>query len=137
MKQVLAKTLGLLVSILLCTVLSGMAQEKKVTQTAGVYNTKLGAYRALAELSFQAFEKGDSATAAELSRILERTWDGAEGGGGDRSLVKTNKELFEQIDKAMDDFIKPVIHYAVKAPDPASVKAAYKDFLDKLEQADQ
>jgi hypothetical protein len=56
--------------------------------------------------SFQAFPKGDNATSAELARILERTWDAAEEGGGDRSLAKTNKDLFEQIDKAMDVFIK-------------------------------
>jgi hypothetical protein len=56
---------------------------------------------ALAQLSFQAFQKGDNATAAELARILERTWDAAEEGGGDRTLANTNKDLFEQIDRAM------------------------------------
>jgi hypothetical protein len=78
-----------------------------------------GPYRALAQLSFQAFQKGDNATAAELAHILERTWDAAEEGGADRSLAKTNKDLFEQIDKAMDVFIKPVMHYSANAPDPA------------------
>jgi hypothetical protein len=96
----------------------------------------MGAYRALAQMSFAAFQKGDNATAAELARVLERTWDAAEEGGGDRSLGKTNKDLFEQIDHAMDVFIKPVMHYAAKAPDPAAVQGAYNDFLEKLKQAD-
>ena len=46
----------------------------------------MGAYRALAQLYFQAFQKGDILAAAELARNLERTWDGAEEGGGPRSL---------------------------------------------------
>jgi hypothetical protein len=113
------------------------AQAAAPSQASGVDNTKMGAYRALAQLSFQAFQKGDNATAAELARILERTWDADEEGGGDRSLAKTNKDLFEQIDHAMDVFIKPVMHYSAKAPDPAAVQTAYNDFLDKLKQGDQ
>ena len=112
------------------------AQDKKTTQTAGVDNTKMGAYRALAQLSFQAFQKGDTATAAELARILERTWDNGEERGGEQCLIKTNKGLFEEIDKAMDGFIKPILQYATKVPDPAAVQAAYNDFLEKLKQAD-
>lgn len=113
------------------------AQDKDPTQAAGVDNTKMGPYRALAQLSFQAFQKGDNATTAELARILERTWDAAEEGGGDHSLAKTNKDRFEQIDKAMDVFIKPVMHYATKPPEPVAVQTAYNDFLDKLKQGDQ
>jgi hypothetical protein len=130
--------MALFLGMALATVLSAscMAQGKAATQTAGVDNTKMGAYRALAELSFEAFQKGDNAKASELARILERTWDSAEGGGGDRSLGKTNKDLFEQADKAMDVFIDPIMNHATKAPDPATVKAAYNDFLDKLKQGD-
>jgi hypothetical protein len=143
MKGLFAKASRWFVGIGMCTVLAmalaspSVAQDKKITQTAGVDNTTMGAYRALAELSFQAFKKGDIAAAAELARILERTWDAAEGGNGDRALEKTNKDLFDQIDKQMDVFIKPVLHYATKAPDPAAVEAAYNDYLDKLKQADQ
>src|SRR6267154_5412235 len=103
-----------------CLLLTGaaistcVAQDKKVTQSAGVDNTRMGAYRALAQLSFQAFQKGDTAAAAELARILERTWDAAEEGGGPRSLVVRNKDLFEQLDKAMDTFIKPILRYTTK-----------------------
>jgi hypothetical protein len=112
------------------------AQEKRPSQTAGVDNSKMGAYRALAELSYQAFQKGDNATAAKLARILERTWDKGEEGGGERSLAKTNNELFEQIDTAMDAFIKPLISYEKSVPDPTKTEAAYTAFLEKLKQAD-
>jgi hypothetical protein len=51
----------------------GVAQGTKATQTAGVDNSRMGAYRALAQLAYQAFQKGDNATASELARVLERT----------------------------------------------------------------
>jgi hypothetical protein len=115
--------------------LSGV-QDKRSSQVAGVDNSKMGAYRALAELSYQAFQKGDTATAAKLSRILERTWDKGEQGGGKSSLTMTNAELFEQIDSAMDGFIKPLIGFEKTTPDPAKVAVAYAAFLEKLKQAD-
>jgi hypothetical protein len=113
-----------------------LAQHRAVTQIAGVENTKMGAYRALADLALQAFQKGDSATAAELARILERTWDAAEEHGGEASLLKRDKDLFEQIDQAMDAFIKPLIHYATQPPSAPAVQAAYNDYLGKLKQGD-
>jgi hypothetical protein len=96
-----------------------------------VDNTKMGSYRALAELSYQAFQKGDNATAAVLARILERTWDKGEG-----DLRKSSPDTWSGIDSSMDGFIKPVMNYAAGAPDPAKVEAAYKTFLEKLKQAD-
>ena len=110
---------------------SCMAQEKKVTQTAGVGNSKMGIYRALAQLSYHAFQKGDNATAAELARILEQAWDKSEG-----DLSKSTPEAWKQIDEAMDVFIKPLIRYSAKAPDPAQVQTAYNAYLEKLKQAD-
>jgi hypothetical protein len=112
------------------------AQEKKVPQTAGVDNTKMGAYRALAQHAFLEFQRGDVATAAQLARILERVWDKAEDYGGDTALKRTNPDLFEKIDKAMDDFITPLQEYKTKTPDPARVKAAYNAYLEKLKLAD-
>ena len=113
------------------------AQEKKITQTAGVDNTRMGAYRALAQQSFQAFQKGDNGTAAELARILERTWDQGEWhNSSDGSYCKANRAVCQPIDESMDAFIKPIIGFAKKAPDAAAVEAAYKDFLEKLKQAD-
>jgi hypothetical protein len=126
-----------ILAVAMVVAMPSVAQEKKVTQIAAVDNTKMGAYRALAQLCFQAYKRGDDATAAELARILERTWDAVEEQGGPNSLGIKKKRLFEQIDEAMDVFIKPVIHYAITAPDPVAVTAAYNDFLRKLRQGDE
>jgi hypothetical protein len=137
MKRIFRNGWGALWSIAVCLVLTGIfslpciAQDKAPTQTAGVDNTKMGAYRALAQLSFQASQKGDNTTAAELARILERTWD-----KGEVDLSKSDPDVWKQIDGAMDEFIKPVLHYAAKAPDPTAVQAAYNTYLEKLKLAD-
>jgi hypothetical protein len=112
------------------------AQQKKIPQTAGVDNSKMGPYRALAQLAFAASQKGDNATAATLAKILERTWDKAEDYGGDMALSKTNHPLFEEVDKAMDHFITILVSHEASAPDPAVTKAAYTDYLAKLQLAD-
>jgi len=54
-----------------------LAQERRFPQTAGVDDSKMGPYRALAQLSYAASQKGDNALAAKLARILERNWDKA------------------------------------------------------------
>ena len=109
---------------------------KRSPQTAGVDDTKMGPYRALAQLTFAAFQKNDAATAAELAKVLERVWDKAEDYGGDTALSKTNRKVFDEIDKAMDQFITPLVEYKSKAPDAAKVKAAYNAYLEKLALAD-
>ena len=136
------KTTGPLFALLVFLLLgpagtsSTAAQEKKAPQTAGVDNTKMGAYRALAQHAYAEFQKGDSAAAAQIARSLERVWDKAEDYGGDTALKKTHPDLFEQIDKAMDEFVTPLEEYKTKAPDPAKVKAAFNTFLEKLRLAD-
>lgn len=124
---------GLLAAAMVTSV---WAQEKKAPQSAGVDNTKMGPYRALAQHTFAEFQKGDSAAAAQLARVLERVWDKGEDYGGDTALRKTHPDLFEEIDKAMDDFITPLTEYKTKTPDPAKVKAAYNNYLEKLKLAD-
>lgn len=112
------------------------AQEKKMPQTAGVDNTKMGAYRAIAQHAYIEFQKGDASAAAQLAHSLERVWDKGEDYGGDTALKKTHPDLFEQIDKAMDDFVLPLTEYKTKPPDPARIKAAYNTYLEKLKLAD-
>jgi hypothetical protein len=112
------------------------AQEKKAPQTDGVDNTKMGAYRAIAQHAYLEFQKGDYAAAAQLARSLERVWDKGEDYGGDTALKKTHPDLFEQIDKAMDDFITPLMEYKAKAPDQARIKAAFSAYMEKLKLAD-
>jgi len=55
-----------------------LAQERRFPQTAGVDDSKMGPYRALAQLSYAASQTGDNTLAAKLARILERNWDKAE-----------------------------------------------------------
>jgi hypothetical protein len=121
---------------LLAAVAPAVAQEKKVAQKNGVDISKMGAYRALAQHMYADFQKGDLAAAAELGTILERLWDKAEEYGGDTALAKTNRKLFDEIDKAMDQFIIPITESKGKAPDPAKVKAAFNQYMEKLKLAD-
>ena len=138
----LSKTIHLLsvgVIILLldpATFFTSAAQERHFPQTAGVDDTKMGPYRALAQLAYAASQKGDNALAAKLARILERNWDKAEDYGGESALSKKNHVLYEQIDKAMDHFITPLVAHVSSAPDPSVVKAAYTAYLEKLKEAD-
>jgi hypothetical protein len=110
--------------------------QTKAPQTAGVDNTKMGPYRALATLAFNASQKGDNATAATLAKILERTWDKSEDYGGDTALSKTNKKLFDEIDKAMDQFVSLLVDHPTSAPEAARLRAAYTNYLEKLKAAD-
>jgi hypothetical protein len=113
-----------------------LAQEKRMPQTAGVDNSKMGPYRALAQLTYAASQKGDNAGAAMLAKILERTWDKAEDYGGDTALSKTHHAVFEQIDKAMDQFISLILDHPAAAPDAAKLKSAYAQYLEKLKLGD-
>jgi hypothetical protein len=128
--------IGVALALTVFTLPACSAQEKHVSQTSGVDNTKMGPYRALAQLALAASQKGDNVTAAELARVLERTWDKAEDYGGDTALSKTNHALFEQIDKAMDQFITLLTEHATSAPDSSKVKAAYSGYMEKLKLAD-
>lgn len=137
-KKMIGPLFVLLASVLLILAVPGSspAQEKKAAQMNGVDNTKMGAYRALAQHIYGDFQRGDMAAAAELSRVLERIWDKAEEYGGDTAPARTNRKLFDDIDKAMDQFITPLMDAKGKAPDAAKVKAAFNLYLEKLKLAD-
>ena len=125
--------LGCAVALLFA--IPGRAQTK-ASQSAGVDNTKMGPYRALAQLMLSSSQKGDNATAATLARILERTWDKSEDYGGDTALSKTNKQAFNEIDKAMDEFVMLFLERPNAAPDLARVRAAYNNYIEKLKLGD-
>jgi hypothetical protein len=127
---------SLIMLVLVLFFANSAAAQAKAPQSAGVDNTKMGPYRALATLAFNASQKGDNATAATLAKILERTWDKSEDYGGDTALSKTNKKLFDEVDKAMDQFVSLLVEHPTSAPDPARLRAAYTNYLDKLKQAD-
>jgi hypothetical protein len=125
-----AAVLCLVVTSTCGTSVSALAAER-----IPLNNTKTGVYRALADVIFQSFKKGDMDTAATLGRVLDRTWDQIEE-NGEHGLNKTSPKLFEDIDEAMDAFIKPVIHADQKAPDPSAVESAYNSYVVKLKTAD-
>jgi hypothetical protein len=84
-------------------------------------------YRKLATDTLQAFKAHDMPTAKTRARELEVAWDTRE-----KALEKKSPDLWGQIDKAMDAFIKPV---QGKSPDPAKVQTAYDTYIGKLQLA--
>lgn len=133
------KTTGPILVVLVALILAvagPSASAQTLPQTSGVDNSKMGAYRALAQHAYAEFQKGDLAAAAQIARSLERVWDKAEDYGGDMALHKTHPDLFEQIDKAMDAFVTPLEEYKTKTPDPARLKAAFNTYMEKLKLAD-
>ena len=66
MRRTTRSLLGVFLALLLAaaTIWSALPQEKRAPQTAGVDDTKMGPYRALAQAIFSASQKGDAATAA-------------------------------------------------------------------------
>src|SRR5438045_3944892 len=84
-------------------------------------------YRTLAADTLAAFKANDIATAKKKARELEVAWDGRE-----KALKKKSPDLWGQVDKAMDDFIKPV---GGRSPDPVKVQTAYDTFIAKLQLA--
>jgi len=82
-----------------------------------------------------ASQKSDNALAAKLALFLEWTWAKAEDYGGDTALSKKNRAAFEDIDKAMDQFVE-LLKGASSAPDPAAIKNAFNSYMDELKQAD-
>src|SRR5260370_2702058 len=78
------------------------AQEKKVAEQNGVDNSKMGAYRALAQHIYADFQKGDLAAAALMAKALERVWDKAEDYGGDTARAENKTGLFGKSDKGSE-----------------------------------
>jgi hypothetical protein len=52
------------------------------------------------------------------------------------ALSKANHALFEDIDKAMDQFVTLLMDHPTSAADPARVKTGYNAYLERLKQAD-
>ena len=81
------------------------AQEPKPAASAAGAQDNMTPYRNLAADTLQAFKKAnDLPTAKKKARELEVAWDKNE-----KALQKKSPDLWEQIDKAMDGFIKPVM----------------------------
>ena len=101
-------------------------QSKPAAGTAAV-DDNMTPYRKLAADTLTAFKANDMPTAKSKARELEVAWDTRE-----KALQKKSPDLWGQIDKAMDAFIKPV---QGKSPDPGKVQTAYDTFIAKLQLA--
>ena len=126
--------IAMLVTLTVCGTISSSAQEPKpavdqskpATATA-VADDNMTPYRTLAADTLKAFKAQDMPAARKKARELEAAWDTRE-----KALQKKSPDLWGQVDKAMDVFIKPVQN---KSSDAAKVQAAYDDFIAKLQLA--
>ena len=126
--------IAMLVTLTVCGTIASSAQEPKpaVDQAkraagAAAADDNMTPYRKLAADTLEAFKTHDMPTAKKRARELEVAWDTRE-----KALQKKSPDLWGQIDKAMDAFIKPMKD---KSPDPAKVQSAYDTFLAKLQLA--
>jgi hypothetical protein len=124
--------IAMLVTLTVCGTIASSAQEPKPaadpSKPAGAAaDDNMSPYRKLAAETLTAFKAHDAATTKKKARELETAWDTHE-----KALQKKSPDLWGQIDKAMDAFIKPVQD---KAPDPAKVQTAYDAFIAKLQLA--
>ena len=126
--------IAMLVMLALCGTIASSAQEPKpaVGQSppaagAVAADDNMTPYRTLAAETLKAFKAQDVPTAKKKARELEVAWDTRE-----KALQKKSPDLWGQIDKAMDAFIKPMQD---KSPDPVKVQTAYDIFIAKLQLA--
>lgn len=85
-------------------------------------------YRTMATEVLKAFKADDMPTAQAKAKELQKAWD-----SGQKDLNSRSHDAWKAVDKAMDVFIKPIIKKAEL--DAATVQAAYKDFIAKLDAA--
>jgi hypothetical protein len=117
---------------MLIRVLMPMAFALSVTIASSAQSSMpadhMAPYRTLAADTLAAFNAHDMPTAKKKARELEVAYD-----KGEKALQKKSPAQWGEIDKAMDDFIKPIMKQ--KSPDAAKVKAAYDAFIAKLQGA--
>ena len=126
--------IAMLVALTLGGTLASSAQEAKpaVDQSKrasgdNAADDNMTPYRKLAADTLTAFKAHDMPTAKKKARELEVAWDTRE-----KALHKKSPDLWGQIDKAMDAFIKPMQD---KSPDAAKIQSAYDTFIAKLQLA--
>src|ERR1700676_2797560 len=126
--------IAMLVTLTVCGTSGPSAQAPKAAVAqwkpaagAAAADDNMTPYRKLAADTLRAFKAHDMPTAKKKARGLEGAWDTRE-----KAMQKKSPDLWGQIDKAMDAFIKPV---QGKSPDPAQVQTAYDTFIAKLQLA--
>ena len=121
--------IAILATLTVCGTVASSAQDSRPEAQArpAAADDSMTPYRKLATDTLQAFKAHDMSTAKKKARELEVAWD-----NGEKALKKKSPDLWGQIDKAMDAFIKPMQD---KSPDPAKAQEAYETFIAKLQLA--
>ena len=125
--------IAILVTLTVCGSIAASAQEPKPAMDqskpvgGAAADDNMTPYRNLAADALKAFKARDMPTAKKKAKELEVAWDTRE-----KALQKKSPDVWGQIDKAMDAFIKPVQD---KSSDAAKVQAAYDTFIAKLQLA--
>jgi hypothetical protein len=110
---------------------SAQAPDRQTLETCSTPNSaRITTYKFIALGTYLHFNKGASAKAAKEAEALETVFDNS-----DYCLFRrgVSKEEVEKIDGLMDAFIKPIMGYASKVPDPAAVATAYRNFVAQVD----
>jgi hypothetical protein len=128
--------IAMLVTLTACTTIAIAAQgptapvnQSKPAAGAVAADDHMTTYRQLATETLTAVQAHNMSTAKKKARELEVTWDTRE-----KALQRQSPDLWGQIDRAMDAFIKPVMQG--KSLDPARVQTAYDSYIAKLQLAE-
>lgn len=100
---------------------------------SAVDHTKMGVYRALANVTNALVKKGDWEDAGMTSEILGHLWD-ANRTEWIRNFKDPRRgpEAWREIDKAMDLFILPIERYRAGKPELPDVEKAYRSYLETM-----
>lgn len=120
------------IASILFTMVAPLAPAQQVSSSSDVDNSSMGVYRALAQLTLDASQRGDGVSAAKLARVIELVWDSSES-----DLRKSSPDVYELIDNAMDGFIKPIMDFKRQAVNLKLTEQDYRNYLDKLKIADR
>lgn len=116
---------------------SGIAQEK-LPAVGGVDDSTMGPYRALAEMGYSAFQKGQFADATKILRVLEMVWN--------RDEVKKEQTSidYQQIHRSMLGLMMVIANRELAPPnEPISeegqkeAERAYRQYLEDLGKIDK
>jgi len=99
-----------------------------MTASAAALDDNMTPYRKLANDSMAAYEAHDMPTAKKKAHALEKAWDKRE-----KALKKKSPDVWEQIDTAVDAFVKPMMKK--EEPDVVKTVRAYDTLLSKFELA--
>jgi len=124
--------IAMFVTLTFCGTIAASAQEPKPMNqskptTGAAADDNMTPYRNMAADTLTAFKAHDTTTAKKKARELEVAWDSQQ-----KALQKKSPDVWGQIDKAMDAFIKPM---QGKSPDPDKIQTAYDAFIAKLQLA--